>query len=75
LILGGLTAINAISSKRLKIKGDLLLAHDISRVFVGVGGVERVMMYLKSHKRINQTKEVGELEHPPDSKFNIRSKL
>ncbi|KAL7748122.1 hypothetical protein RI367_006478 [Sorochytrium milnesiophthora] len=46
---GGLNGYKAITSGRVRIAGDLLVAQKLEEVFRKAGGVEKTMAYLKQH--------------------------
>ena len=49
-ITGGLTGLQALNKKKVKILGDLVLAQELEQVFSKAGGVEKAMSFLKKAK-------------------------
>jgi hypothetical protein len=49
-ITGGLTGLQALGKKKIKILGDLELAQELESIFAKAGGVEKAMRFLKKAK-------------------------
>lgn len=49
LATGGMSGVQAITERRVKVKGDLMLAKSMQRVFREAGGVERVLKYMREN--------------------------
>jgi putative sterol carrier protein len=47
LITGGMSGIKAFTSKKIKIKGDLLLTQQAQELFVEAGGVKKVLGFIR----------------------------
>lgn len=82
---GGMSGLQGITSGKLKITGDLIIASELSTIFVKAGGVKRVMQYLEKHSLVEKGKEKKTKPDPlmtkqtpgnnKHEKFNIKSKL
>lgn len=49
-ITGGLTGLQALSKKKIRVLGDLELAQELESLFSKAGGVEKAMAFLKKAK-------------------------
>ena len=61
MITGGMNGIKAYTTKKVAIKGDMVLARQVEQLFVKAGGVQKVMKYMK--------------QNYPDFATDIKSKL